>query len=128
MDNDESFNVYEEVNEQFGTSDFVIVAAQSQNLFSQKKLSELQVLKEKIENISEIESVISILDAPIFMQPKVSLFKSASNDKYLLQDEIDLKLAQEEISQLESNESFLALDATEQKIKVDQKKKCWKDK
>ena len=98
LDNDESFNVYEEVNEQFGTSDFVIVAAQSQNLFSQKKLSELQVLKEKIENISEIESVISILDAPIFMQPKVSLFKSASNDKYLLQDEIDLKLAQEEFA------------------------------
>ena len=98
LDNDESFNAYEEVNEQFGTSDFVIVAAQSQNLFSQKKLSELQVLKEKIENISEIESVISILDAPIFMQPKVSLFKSASNDKYLLQDEIDLKLAQEEFA------------------------------
>ena len=98
LDNDESFNAYEEVNEKFGTSDFVIVAAQSQNLFSQKKLSELQVLKEKIENISEIESVISILDAPIFMQPKVSLFKSASNDKYLLQDEIDLKLAQEEFA------------------------------
>ena len=98
LDNDESFNAYEEVNEQFGTSDFVIVAAQSQNLFSQKKLSELQVLKEKIENISEIESVISILDAPIFMQPKVSLFKSSSNDKYLLQDEIDLKLAQEEFA------------------------------
>ena len=98
LDNDESFNAYEEVNEKFGTSDFVIVAAQSQNLFSQKKLFELQVLKEKIENISEIESVISILDAPIFMQPKVSLFKSASNDKYLLQDEIDLKLAQEEFA------------------------------
>ena len=98
LDNDESFNAYEEVNEQFGTSDFVIVAAQSQNLFSQKKLFELQVLKEKIENISEIDSVISILDAPIFMQPKVSLFKSASNDKYLLQDEIDLKLAQEEFA------------------------------
>ena len=90
--------MYEEVNEQFGTSDFVIVAAQSQDLFSEKKLSELQVLKEKIENIPEIESVISILDAPIFMQPKVSLFKSASNDKYLLQDEIDLKLAQEEFA------------------------------
>ena len=72
LDNDESFNVYEEVNEQFGTSDFVIVAAQSQDLFSEKKLSELQVLKEKIEHIPEIESVISILDAPIFMQPKVS--------------------------------------------------------
>ena len=98
LDNDESFNVYEEVNEQFGTSDFVIVAAQSQDLFSEKKLSELQVLKEKIEKIPEIESVISILDAPIFMQPKVSLFKSASNDKYLLQDEIDLKLAQEEFA------------------------------
>ena len=98
LDNDESFNAYEEVNEKFGTSDFVIVAAQSQNLFSQKKLFELQVLKEKIENISEIDSVISILDAPIFMQPKVSLFKSASNDKYLLQDEIDLKLAQEEFA------------------------------
>ena len=98
LDNDESFNVYEEVNEQFGTSDFVIVAAQSQDLFSEKKLSELQVLKEKIEKIPEIESVISILDAPIFMQPKVSLFKSASNDKYLLQDEIDLELAQEEFA------------------------------
>jgi predicted RND superfamily exporter protein len=98
LDNDESFNMYEEVNEKFGTSDFVIVAAQSQNLFSELKLSQLQVLKEKIANIPEIESVISIFDAPIFMQPKVSLFKSTSNDKYLLQDEIDLKLAQEEFA------------------------------
>ena len=91
--------MYEEVNEKFGTSDFVIVAAQSQNLFSELKLSQLKVLKEKIANIPEIESVISIFDAPIFMQPKVSLFKSASNDKYLLKDEIDLKLAQEDLLQ-----------------------------
>lgn len=35
-------------------------------------------------------------------------------------EETPIKLAQEEIAQLESNEIFLALDATDQKIKVDQ--------
>ena len=38
-------------------------------------------------------------------------------------EETPIKLAQEEITQLESNETFLALDVTDQKIKVDQKSK-----
>ena len=44
-----------------------------------------------------VANVISVLDAPLFEQPKLSLVKSATNDKYLLIDDLDLNSAKQEL-------------------------------
>ena len=60
-------------------------------------MQNLQNLRDKIQVIEGVDSVVSVFDAPILEQPKLSLIKSASNDKYLLEDELNLSLAKQEL-------------------------------
>ena len=98
LDNDVDYQIYEQTNDDFGSSDFLILAIQSSNeIFTLDNLQNLQNLRDKIQVIEGVDSVVSVFDAPILEQPKLSLIKSASNDKYLLEDELDLSLAKQEL-------------------------------
>ena len=69
------------------------------NIFSEEGLKQLQLLENELEKIEGVSNVISILDAPLFEQPKLSLVKSATNDKYLLQDSLNLKSVKIELTE-----------------------------
>ena len=98
LDNDVDYQIYEQTNDDFGSSDFLILAIQSPNeIFTLDNLQNLQNLRDKIQVIEGVDSVVSVFDAPILEQPKLSLIKSASNDKYLLEDELNLYLAKQEL-------------------------------
>ena len=98
LDNDVDYQIYEQTNDDFGSSDFLILAIQSSNeIFTLDNLQNLQNLRNKIQVIEGVDSVVSVFDAPILEQPKLSLIKSASNDKYLLEDELNLSLAKQEL-------------------------------
>ena len=97
LDNDPSYEIYEEINNKFSSSDFLVVALIHPELFSDKGLKEIQRIESEIERLSAVNNVISVLDAPLFEQPKLSLVQSATNDKYLLQDELDLTSARKEL-------------------------------
>ena len=98
LDNDVDYQIYEQTNDDFGSSDFLILAIQSSNeIFTLDNLQNLQNLRDKIQVIEGVDSVVSVFDAPILEQPKLSLIKSASNDKYLLEDELNLSLAKQEL-------------------------------
>ena len=98
LDNDVDYQIYEQTNDDFGSSDFLILAIQSSNeIFTLDNLQNLQNLRNNIQVIEGVESVVSVFDAPILEQPKLSLIKSASNDKYLLEDELNLSLAKQEL-------------------------------
>ena len=98
LDNDVDYQIYEQTNDDFGASDFLILAIQSSNeIFTLDNLQNLQNLRDKIQVIEGVDSVVSVFDAPILEQPKLSLIKSASNDKYLLEDELNLPLAKQEL-------------------------------
>ena len=98
LDNDVDYQIYEQTNDDFGSSDFLILAIQSSNeIFTLDNLQNLQNLRDKIQVIEGVDSVVSVFDAPILEQPKLSLIKSASNDKYLLEHELNLPLAKQEL-------------------------------
>ena len=98
LDNDVDYQIYEQTNDDFGSSDFLILAIQSSNeIFTLDNLQNLQNLRDKIQVIEGVDSVVSVFDAPILEQPKLSLIKSASNDKYLIEDELNLSLAKQEL-------------------------------
>ena len=65
--------------------------------FSEESLSILQEVENKISDLDGVDSVLSLLDAPIFFQPKVSLTEVSDNLKDLTTVGIDLKLAKDEI-------------------------------
>ena len=83
LEDDLSYEMYEEINDRFSSSEFLVVALIDQDIFSNQSLINLSNLEAKLEEVVNVSNVISVLDAPLFEQPKLSLVKSATNDKYL---------------------------------------------
>jgi len=99
LDSDSAFNAYEQVNERFGSSEFLVVAISNEGKsFDINFLSDFQGFTNKLNALESVESVVSILDAPLLEQPKVPLLKVGNNDKYLLKDKLDLGLALNEFN------------------------------
>ena len=97
LEDDMSYELYEKINDKFSSSEFLVVALIDQNIFSTNNLNNLRNLESKLEQVVNVSNVISILDAPLFEQPKLSLVKSATNDKYLLIDDLNLNSAKQEL-------------------------------
>ena len=97
LENDTSYKIYRESGDEFGNSDFLIVTyTPFDELFSTKSLSVLKSLENELGNIKGVDDVFSLLDAPIFFQPKVPLTDVADNLKDLESPSINLLLAKEE--------------------------------
>ena len=98
LENDDDLKIYREVNENYGGSDFLIVTfTPIDGVFSANSLEVLQSLEQKLKEYPEVSQVLSLLDAPIFFQPKVGLSEIADNIKTIETDGIDLVAAKEEI-------------------------------
>ena len=98
LENDDDLKIYREVNENYGGSDFLIITfTPIDGVFSANSLEVLQSLEQKLKEYPEVSQVLSLLDAPIFFQPKVGLSEIADNIKTIETDGIDLVAAKEEI-------------------------------
>ena len=104
IESDESLKAYREVEDEFGDTSFLIVTYEPEKeLFSDYSINKLSNLESNLEDIDGVESVYSLLDAPIFFQPKVGLSEVSDNLKYLINEDndlnkdIDLNLAKVEI-------------------------------
>ena len=98
LEGDESFKTYREAEDEFGDSSFLIVTYEpKKDLFSEFSINRIANLENDLKNIDGVDSVLSLLDAPIFFQPRVGLSEVADNLKDLTFDDIDLDLAKDEI-------------------------------
>ena len=95
---DEAFKTYREVGNTFGNSDFLIATfTPKNNLFEPQTLSVIKNLETQLLDLEGISSVLTLLDAPIFFQPRVELGEIADNLKTLEDPAVDIQLAKEEI-------------------------------
>ena len=98
LEGDESLKKYREHEKEFGDSSFLIVTFEPQfELFSEQSLDQLAQIENELSKLDGVDSVLSLLDAPIFFQPKVGLTEVADNLKDLTSDGIDLIEAKKEI-------------------------------
>ena len=98
LEGDEAFKTYRKNEKEFGDSSFLIVTYEpNSELFSKESLDQLQSLENDLSNLDGVDSILSLLDAPIFFQPKVSLTEVSDNLKDLTTDGIDLAEAKKEI-------------------------------
>ena len=98
LENDESLKAYREAEDEFGDSSFLIITYEpNQELFSDYSINIIANLENDLKNIDGVDSVLSLLDAPIFFQPKVGLTQVADNLKDLTFEDINLELAKDEI-------------------------------
>jgi predicted RND superfamily exporter protein len=98
LEGDESLKTYRENEKEFGDSSFLIITYKPEfELFSYQSLNQLSQIEESLSKLDGVDSVLSLLDAPIFFQPKVGLTEVADNLKDLTTEGIDLTKAKQEI-------------------------------
>ena len=98
LENDKALKVYREAEDEFGDSSFLIVTYEpNKELFSDYSINRIVNLENDLKNIDGVDSVLSLLDAPIFFQPKVGLSEVTDNLKDLTFENINLELAKDEI-------------------------------
>ncbi|MDB3996884.1 MMPL family transporter [Gammaproteobacteria bacterium] len=98
LEGDESLKKYRENEKEFGDSSFLIVTFKPQyELFSSQSLDQLSQIEKALSKLDGVDSVLSLLDAPIFFQPKAGLAEVADNLKDLTSEGIDLFEAKKEI-------------------------------
>ena len=87
---DKDLRYLREVNETYGSKDFLVLTYTPIADFTEKEtILNLQLLKSKIEKLSWVDSVITIIDVPLLKSTDESLMNRLKNYKTLAYPEID---------------------------------------
>ena len=74
LENDTSLKYYRGVREQYGSDDFLIVTySPQQALFSEQVLADITRLRDELNSLEQVASVISLLDVPLVDSPPMTL-------------------------------------------------------
>ena len=98
LEGDKDLSYLREVNERYGTKDFLVLTYTPVSSFEKKEtILNLQLLKSKIEQLSWVDSVITVIDVPLLKSTDEGLMERLKNYKTLAYPEIDRKRGFEEI-------------------------------
>ena len=98
LEGDKDLKYLREVNERFGSKDFLVLTYTPVNSFTEKEtILNLQLLKSKIEKLTWVDSVITVIDVPLLKSTDEGLMDRLKNYKTLAYPEIDRKRGFEEI-------------------------------
>ena len=98
LEGDPDLKYLREVNETYGSKDFLVLTYSPVSSFTEKEtILNLQLLKSKIEKLTWVDSVITIIDVPLLKSTDEGLMERLKNYKTLAYPEIDRKRGFEEI-------------------------------
>ena len=98
LESDKDLKYLREVNERYGSKDFLILTYTPVSDFTNEEtIINLQYLKSKIEKLEWVDSVITIVDVPLFKNSDEPLMERLKNYKTLSYPEIDKERGFEEL-------------------------------
>ena len=98
LEGDKDLKYLREINERYKSKDFLVLTYTPIESFTEKEtILNLQLLKSKIEKLTWVDSVITIIDVPLLKSTDESLLDRLKNYKTLAYPEIDRKRGFEEI-------------------------------
>ena len=98
LEGDPDLRYLREVNDTFGSKDFLVLTYSPVSSFIEKEtILNLQLLKSKIEKLTWVDSVITIIDVPLLKSTDEGLMERLKNYKTLAYPEIDKKRGFDEI-------------------------------
>jgi len=90
LEGDRDLKYLREVNETYGSKDFLVLTYTPVSSFTEKEtILNLQLLKSKIEKLTWVDSVITIIDVPLLKSTDEGLMERLKNYKTLAYPEID---------------------------------------
>jgi len=98
LEGDPDLKYLREVNQTYGTRDFLVLTYTPVSSFIEKEtILDLQLLKSKIEKLTWVDSVITVIDVPLLKSTDEGLMERLKNYKTLAYPEIDKKRGFDEI-------------------------------
>ena len=98
LEGDKDLQYLREINDRYGSKDFLVLTYSPVSSFIEDEtIINLQLLKSKIEKLTWVESVITLIDVPLLKNTDESLMERLKNYKTLSYPEIDRKRAFDEI-------------------------------
>ena len=98
LEGDKDLKYLRKINERYGSKDFLVLTYSPVSSFEEKEtILNLQLLKSKIEKLSWVDSVITVIDVPLLKSADEGLMDRLKNYKTLAHPEIDRKRGFEEI-------------------------------
>ena len=98
LEGDPDLQYLREVNETYGSKDFLVLTYTPVSSFTEKEtILNLQLLKSKIEKLTWVDKVITIIDVPLLKSTDEGLMERLKNYKTLAYPEIDRKRGFDEI-------------------------------
>ena len=98
LEGDPDLKYLREVNQTYGSKDFLVLTHTPVSSFTEKEtILNLQLLKSKIERLTWVDSVITIIDVPLLKSTDEGLMERLKNYKTLAYPEIDRIRGFEEI-------------------------------
>ena len=98
LEGDPDLKYLREVNQTYGSKDFLFLTYTPVSSFTEKEtILNLQLLKSKIEKLTWVDSVITIIDVPLLKSSDEGLMERLKNYKTLAYPEIDRKRGFDEI-------------------------------
>ena len=98
LEGDKDLKYLREVNERYGSKEFLVLTYTPVSSFKKKEtILNLQLLKSKIEKLTWVDSVITIIDVPLLKSTDENLMDRLKNYKTLAYPEIDRERGFEEI-------------------------------
>jgi len=98
LEGDKDLKFLREVNERYGSKDFLVLTYAPVSSFTEKEtILDLQLLKSKIEKLTWVDSVITVIDVPLLKSTDEGLMDRLKNYKTLAYPEIDRKRGFDEI-------------------------------
>ena len=92
LEGDPDLKYLREVNQTYGSKEFLILTYSPVSSFTEKEtILNLQLLKSKIEKLTWVDSVITIIDVPLLKSTDEGLMERLKNYKTLAYPEIDKK-------------------------------------
>ena len=98
LEGDKDLRYLREINERYGSQDFLVLTYTPVSSFVEKEtILNLQLLKSKIEKLTWVESVVTVIDVPLLKSTDASLMDRLKNYKNLAYPEINKKRGFDEI-------------------------------
>ena len=98
LEGDPDLKYLREVNKTYGSKDFLVLTYTPVSSFTEKEtILDLQLLKSKIEKLTWVDSVVTVIDVPLLKSSDEGLMERLKNYKTLSYPEIDRKRGFDEI-------------------------------
>ena len=98
LEGDPDLKYLREVNKTYGSKDFLVLTYTPVSSFTEKEtILDLQLLKSKIEKLTWVDSVVTVIDVPLLKSTDEGLMERLKNYKTLSYPEIDRQRGFDEI-------------------------------